>query len=65
MADFKEGDTVRLKSGGPLMTVSRIDAAADGTVLVVCTWFDEKQTEKGGIYRAGMLNADDGSISFA
>ena len=41
---FKPGDTVRLKSGGPLMTVS-------GCELDVCwcTWFDDKknlQTEK-------------------
>jgi uncharacterized protein YodC (DUF2158 family) len=31
---FEVGDTVRLKSGGPLMTVARLEAGA-----VVCGWF--------------------------
>ncbi|PAQ05730.1 YodC family protein [Mesorhizobium temperatum] len=39
MADnFKTGDVVRLKSGGPNMTVS--DAAASGSVL--CNWFNRE-----------------------
>jgi uncharacterized protein YodC (DUF2158 family) len=36
--DYKEGDVVRLKSGGPRMTVT---ATGDrmGTPSVWCTWF--------------------------
>jgi len=34
MSDIKPGDVVRLKSGGPLMTVSSID----GKLVNVC-WF--------------------------
>lgn len=34
---FKKGDVVRLKSGGPRMTVAEL-----GQSLVSCTWFDER-----------------------
>lgn len=33
--EFKIGDTVRLKSGGPLMTIKAIS-----TSRVICTWFN-------------------------
>ena len=36
---FKEGDTVRLKSGGPLMTIESIDEYIDGKTKAKCTWF--------------------------
>lgn len=36
--EFKPGDLVRLKSGGPVMTVSIIET--DG--LVRCVWFDSE-----------------------
>lgn len=35
---FQPGDTVRLKSGGPVMTVQSYD---DPTGRVNCTWFAE------------------------
>ena len=35
---FKVGDTVKLKSGGPDMTVTRIGAAG-GEPMVWCVWF--------------------------
>ena len=38
MAKFKRGDTVKLKSGGPAMTVA---SAAKGDE-VECHWFDAK-----------------------
>lgn len=34
--NFQPGDVVQLKSGGPLMTVSKIDSDGD----VYCTWFN-------------------------
>jgi uncharacterized protein YodC (DUF2158 family) len=38
MADFKPGDLVVLKSGGPVMTVDSIDQLADyGNIA--CVWF--------------------------
>jgi uncharacterized protein YodC (DUF2158 family) len=38
---FKSGDIVRLKSGGPDMTVSEVEP--DTTLGVKCSWFDGKQ----------------------
>ena len=35
MSDFIKGDVVRLKSGGPKMTVLSI-----GTSTLTCQWFD-------------------------
>jgi uncharacterized protein YodC (DUF2158 family) len=41
--DFKKGDVVRLKSGGPRMTVAELgEGAIHGQSLVSCTWFDER-----------------------
>jgi uncharacterized protein YodC (DUF2158 family) len=41
---FKIGDSVRLKSGGPTMTVTHITST--GTE-VTCKWFARKQLEEG------------------
>ncbi len=41
---FKIGDVVRLKSGGPTMTVTGVDTETYGTLQVFCKWFiDEKE----------------------
>jgi uncharacterized protein YodC (DUF2158 family) len=37
---FEAGDTVQLKSGGPMMTVEHAGNYADGVFRVLCTWFD-------------------------
>jgi uncharacterized protein YodC (DUF2158 family) len=41
--DFKTGDQVRLKSGGPDMTVSEIASTAG----IRCHWFGGKKLEHG------------------
>ncbi|QIB34608.1 YodC family protein [Ancylobacter pratisalsi] len=39
---FEPGDVVRLKSGGPAMTVEQVDIlAATGKEAVWCTWFEK------------------------
>jgi uncharacterized protein YodC (DUF2158 family) len=38
----KPGDVVRLKSGGPAMTVTGLGGPS-GSHLLLCKWFDEKE----------------------
>jgi uncharacterized protein YodC (DUF2158 family) len=39
--EFKAGDVVELKSGGPKMTVSQAGKAAiSGRPMILCDWFD-------------------------
>jgi uncharacterized protein YodC (DUF2158 family) len=41
MTDFKPGDVVRIKSGGPKMTVAQIgQRASTGDDSVWCVWFE-------------------------
>ena len=44
---FKIGDTVRLKSGGPLMTVASIGTAG-GHPNVDCIWFEGTRRNEAG-----------------
>jgi uncharacterized protein YodC (DUF2158 family) len=43
---FAAGDTVALKSGGPLMTISTV-ADNYGTLTAWCDWFDGKKQSHG------------------
>jgi uncharacterized protein YodC (DUF2158 family) len=55
-APFKVGDVVRLKSGGPPMTVTSIESGEnEGGHLVFCIWFNSKGNEKSGHYPAAAL----------
>jgi uncharacterized protein YodC (DUF2158 family) len=40
MNEFKPGDVVVLKSGGPAMTVESIGRSEDGQPRARCTWFE-------------------------
>jgi uncharacterized protein YodC (DUF2158 family) len=55
---LKAGDTVRLKSGGPLMTISVIRGDT-----VFCVWFDGKKKNVES-FRMESLVPDDGKVSF-
>ncbi|MFA5849925.1 MAG: DUF2158 domain-containing protein [Bacteroidales bacterium] len=40
MREFKVGDTVKLKSGGPIMTINEINGNE-----ISCQWFDKKEVK--------------------
>jgi uncharacterized protein YodC (DUF2158 family) len=52
---MKAGDKVRLKSGGPLMTVVAVNQTPDGGRVIVCVWFDHDHNEKRGQYPESAL----------
>jgi uncharacterized protein YodC (DUF2158 family) len=60
MVEFKVGDTVRLNSGGPLMTVDIAVQRTDGGQNVYCIWF-EGSLQKKGHFNSLLLKADDGA----
>ena len=50
MADeIKPGNVVKVKSGGPNMTVSAISDNL-GTETVWCSWFDDKNKNQSGTF---------------
>lgn len=51
IGDIKPGSVVRLKSGGPKMTVTSIGEhwSSSGTAVYV-TWFDTKNEPKQDVY---------------
>jgi uncharacterized protein YodC (DUF2158 family) len=59
MADnFQAGDTAVLKSGGPVMTIDRIDKRneSDSHNSAWCTWFDEKKQPQSKWFPLTSLN---------
>ncbi len=47
---FKTGDIVKLRSGGPEMTVTSVEGDD-----IVCTWFDENGVNQDGIFKSSIL----------
>lgn len=47
MSDIQKGDVVRLKSGGPTMTVTGVGEDMYGVVTVWCSWFDKSDAKEG------------------
>ena len=57
MAKFKRGDTVILKSGGPMMTVEHCEYEDE----IKCTWFDDKHKRQSEAFHEDLL--EDASAS--
>jgi uncharacterized protein YodC (DUF2158 family) len=57
---FKVGDTVRLKSGGSLMTVTGIGNDENKEQMIWTSWFVNNKEDKGH-YPASSLDAEDGA----
>lgn len=55
LPQFKAGDVVRLKSGGPRMTVSAVETAPTGRVQYVCEWFDVDLKRLSAIFTPPVL----------
>jgi uncharacterized protein YodC (DUF2158 family) len=60
MASFKAGDVVKLRSGGPIMTVKGITAT--GSALF-CMWFNDKDEVKEHLFAPEMLELVDMATS--
>jgi uncharacterized protein YodC (DUF2158 family) len=60
MADLKPGDRVRLRSGGPLMTVNTIDGEN-----IDCKWFDNVGTLHSATFPIYMLTIIEGAADDA
>ena len=55
---WKEGDVVRLKSGGPQMVVDRVKYFSDDSASVYCTWFDGSRKEESDFPPAALERAE-------
>ncbi len=54
--DFSSGDVVRLKSGGPRMTIVNFDTK-NGCYR--CTWFEKDNERKYGCFEPEIIEPDD------
>jgi len=69
MEEFKQGDLVHLKSGGPQMTIARLDkewgyigVGDEREIKVVgidCHWFDGKKLQSSTFHPAQLLPAEE------
>jgi len=55
MDNFKKGDTVRLKSGGPVMTIG---GQEHGGSRVMCEWFDDGTAKHEFFYPEQLKSAN-------
>jgi uncharacterized protein YodC (DUF2158 family) len=51
---FRIGDTVRLRSGGPVMSIMAMKQSYAGATIIKCVWWDQRKYQ-GAIFRAELL----------
>lgn len=61
MQKFKPGDVVKLKSGGPSMTIGGYSAVASGesSTIVMCRWFVRNKAEHGNFDEVMLVLEED------
>ena len=64
MTDIKKGDVVRLKSGGPLMTVQNLGDYPPMQDGMLCVWFENNQPQEQ-VYDRAVLEISDNSVQVA
>jgi uncharacterized protein YodC (DUF2158 family) len=56
---FKVGDTVRLKSGSPLMTVIKLPPVDVSEPNIACTWFSDDEQPHNGEFPEAALEIEE------
>ena len=59
---FKIGDVVRLKSGGAVMTVSRLFKSSEGREMVQCTWLDKPREHRAAFAIDSLETAEEATL---
>ena len=59
MAEFEIGDTVQLKSGGPIMTIADIRDYSGSRDGAFCEWFDGKEKKSAMFALRTLTKYDD------
>lgn len=63
MEKIREGEAVRLKSGSPSMTVSKVFDKND-VAMATCVWTDKAGKPQREDYPLVVLEIDDGTLTF-
>jgi uncharacterized protein YodC (DUF2158 family) len=61
MDEFKVGDIVMLKSGGPRMTISQVAQDTNEEQRAWCDWFEGNKPHKGDFLVAQLKHIEEGS----
>lgn len=53
--NFQPGDLVKIKSGGPIMTVENNDLKINGKAFIECVWFDGAVRQSARYHPAALV----------
>lgn len=63
MSSFSKGQTVRLKSGGPTMTIEDVGSIEGIEQAALCVWFDDKKELKRANFDQALLKYYDPNVT--